>query len=157
MKIDIYHASKHGNGAQIAEEMGRLLTAKGHQAMVHHIKEARAKELPSADLYVFGAPSRIGKPIGSMRRFLRNVRLPQGARYALFATQMTARPNKKTGEMPAPGEIEKWQRNVPIMDEMLREKGMLKVAEMRFFVADMKGPLEEGWQKKVEEFVAQLA
>lgn len=43
-----------------------------------------------------------------------------------------------------------------MMDELLRAKGLVKVAEMKVFVIDLKGPLEEGWQMKVEKFVAQI-
>lgn len=157
VKIEIYHASKFGNGARVAGELQRLLIAKGNQVNVHHIKEARPRELPAADLYVFGAPGRIGKPIGSMRRFLRKLDLPSGTRYALFATHGSARPDKKTGKMPTVEEREKWLRSIPIMDELLKVKGMVKVADMKVFVVDLKGPLEDGWQKKVETFADQIA
>lgn len=156
MKVELYHASKYGNGAKVAEEFQRLMVVKGHQVNVHHIKGSRPKELPKADLYVFGCPARIGKPIGGMRRFLKKVALPSGTKYALFATHGAARPNKKTGKMPSPEEIERWHTSIPIMDELLRAKGMVKVADMKVFVLDMKGPLEEGWQKKVEAFTAQV-
>jgi hypothetical protein len=42
------------------------------------------------------------------------------------------------------------------MDELLRAKGMVKVADVKVYVKDLKGPLEEGWQKKVETFAADI-
>ena len=156
MKIELYHASKYGNGAKVAEEFRRLMTMKGHQVNVRNIDDARPKELPQAGLYVFGSPTRLGKPIGGMRHFLRKVDLPSGTRYAVFATHIESKPDKKTGKMPSEEEMEKWMRSIPIMDELLRAKGMVKIAEMRVFVVDLKGPLGEGWQKKVESFVAQI-
>ena len=42
------------------------------------------------------------------------------------------------------------------MNEILQEKGFIKVAEGKILVTGIKGPLEEGWQKKVEAFVSQL-
>jgi len=42
------------------------------------------------------------------------------------------------------------------MNELLQAKGMKKVAEDKIYVTGMKGPLEEGWQKKVEEFAATI-
>jgi hypothetical protein len=42
------------------------------------------------------------------------------------------------------------------MNELLMAKGLVKVAEMRVYVKDLKGPLEEGWQRKVESFVAEI-
>ncbi len=128
------------------------MASKGHQIEVHHIKDAKATQLPPADLYIFGSPTRIGKPIGGMRRFLKKVNLPSGTRYALFATHGSPQPNKKTGQMPTPEEIDKYQRSIPIMDELLRAKGMVKMADIKIFVKELRGPLEDDWQKKVETF-----
>ncbi|UCG70330.1 MAG: hypothetical protein JSV09_04745 [Thermoplasmata archaeon] len=159
MKIELYHASKFGNGAKVAEELQRVLEAKGHKLNLHHIKEANPKALPHADLYIFGSPTRMGRPIGGMRRFIRRVTLPSGTKYAVFATHGEAAPDKKTGKMPTEEEIKRWRRTIPIMDEVLKGKGLLKIADKKFFIlADtLKGPLKEGWQEKVEEFAAQIS
>jgi hypothetical protein len=58
--------------------------------------------------------------------------------------------------MPTEEEIAKWERVRPIMNELLQVKGMKRVAEGNVLVTSMKGPLEEGWQKKVETFAAQI-
>lgn len=154
MKIEYYHASKYGNGAKVAEEFKRIMEAKGIAVNVHHIKDASPKETPSADLYVFSSPGRIGKPIGGMRRFLKKLRLPSSSKYVLLTTEGKPMPNKKTGEMPTQEEIAKYQRIRPIMNEILQAKGLSKVAEDRIYVTGMQGPLEDGWQKQVEDFVA---
>jgi multimeric flavodoxin WrbA len=156
MRIEYFHASKYGNGAMVAEEFKKLMGAKGVTVNVHHIRDARPKELQQADLYVFSSPGRLGKPIGSMRRFLKNVRLPSRTKYAIMTTQGAPMPNKKTGKMPTEEEQAKWQRVIPIMNELLQAKGLQKVAEDKVLVTGMKGPLEEGWQKKVEEFAAKI-
>lgn len=156
MKIEMYHASKFGNGKKVASYLQGLLIAKGHQMNVLHVKETKPKALPPADLYIFCSPTRIGKPIGSMRSFLKKAKMPDDTKYALIATLVKPRPNKKTGEMPTKEEIEKWQRNLPIMERILKEKGMTKVADLEVYVLGIKGPLEEGWEKKVEEFASLL-
>jgi flavodoxin len=156
MKIEYYHASKFGNGAMVAEEFKKLMAAKGVSVNVHHIRDARPKELMPADLYVFSSPGRIGKPIGGMRRFLKKVRLQPGTKYAILTTEGAPQPDKKTGKMPTEEEIARWERVRPIMNELLQAKGMKKVAEGNVLVTGMKGPLEEGWQKKVETFAAQI-
>ncbi len=156
MRVEIFHASKYGNGKMVAEEIQRSMTSKGHQATVHHIREARPKELPPADLYIFGTPARVGKPLGSMRRFIKKVKLPEGTRYALFATHGAPQPNKKTGELPSPEEQEKWYTSIPVLTEMLSSKGLVKEADIRVFVQNLKGPLEDGWQAKVGSFIEQI-
>jgi flavodoxin len=157
VKVEIYHASKYGNGEKVVAYLQGLLVAKGHQAEFRHVRDAKPKEMPAADLYVFCAPTRIGKPIGKMRRFLKKARLPEGAKYALIATHGEPTPNKKTGEMPSPEEIAKYQQNLPAMEAILMEKGAVKVAELKVYVKNtMKGPLADGWEKSVEEMFAKL-
>lgn len=158
MKIELYHASKYGNGARVAEEFKRLMAAKGNEVDVHHIRDASPKDLPPADLYVFGSPTHFGKAVGSMRRFVKKVDLPPETKYAVFATHGAARPDKKTGKMPSEEELEKYRLTIPMIDEQLKAKGMVKVAETKIFVQpeNLKGPLEEGWQGRVEAFVAQI-
>ena len=156
MKIEYFHASKFGNGALVAEEFRKLMAGRGIEVNVHHVREAKPKEMPPADLYLFSSPGRMGKPIGRMRRFLRKVNLPPGTAYAILTTEGAPQPNKKTGRMPTEEELAKWQRVTPIMNEILREKGLVKVAEGKVLVTGLKGPLEEGWQKKVEEFASRI-
>ena len=156
MKIEYYHASKYGNGAIVAEEFRKLMLAKGVTVNVHHIRDARPKELAPADLYVFSSPGRAGRPIGSMRRLLKKMQLAPGTKYAIFTTEGASRPDKKTGKLPTEEEIARWEHVRPIMNELLQKKGLKKVAEGNVFVTGMKGPLEEGWQKKVETFAAQI-
>ena len=156
MKIEYLHASKFGNGAMVAEEFKQQMATRGVAVDVHHIREIATKALPSADLYVFSSPGRMGKPIRGMRRFLKDATLPAGTKYALLTTEMAPRPDKKTGRLPTEEEICKYQHVRPIMNEALQRKGLVKVAEDKIYVTDLKGPLEEGWQRKVAVFVTQI-
>ena len=156
MKIEYVHASKFGNGARVAGEFKDRMAAKGVAVAVHHVRDVRPHELQPADLYVFSSPGRMGKPIGSMRRFLRKVTLPAGTSYAVLTTEGAPRPDKKTGRLPTEAEIAKYQRVRPVMNEILEGKGLVKVAEDKVYVTGMKGPLEDGWQEKVAAFAEQL-
>lgn len=158
MKIEYFHASKFGNGAMVAEEFKKLMAAKGVTVTVQHIRNARPKEITPADLYVFSSPGRFGKPIGSMRRFLKKMQLPPGTKYALLTTEAPPMPDKKTGKTPTEDEFANYERVRPIMNELLQAKGMRKVAEGYVNVnpTTLKGPLMEGWQKRVEAFAAQI-
>jgi hypothetical protein len=156
MKIDYLHASKYGNGAFVASEFKAQMEARGVLVSVHHIREVRPTELAAADMYVFSSPGRFGKPIGSMRRFLKRVKLPTGTRYAILTTEATPRPDKKTGRIPTEEELAKWQRVRPIMNEILHRMGLVQVAEEKIFVTGLKGPLEDGWQEKVKAFATRI-
>lgn len=157
MNIEYYHASKFGNGALVAEEFKRQMAAKGVTVGVHHVRDVKAGRPASADLYVFSSPGRMGKPIGSVRRFLKKVALPPGTPYALLTTEIAPRPDKRTGNVPTETEMAKWQRVIPIMNESLQKRGFVKVAEGTVRVTALKGPLEDGWQQKITTFVAGLS
>ena len=156
MNIAYYHASKFGNGAMVADEFKKIMAARGITVSVQHIRDANPKDLPKADLYVFSSPGRMGKPKGSVRRFLSKVSLEPGTRYAILTTQGAPKPDKKTGKMPTQEELDRWERVIPIMNELLEAKGLKKVAEGAVWVTGLKGPLEEGWQHKVAAFADQV-
>jgi hypothetical protein len=152
MKIEYLHASKYGNGVTVAAEFEKQMAANGVAVETHHIREVRPTDVSPADLYLFSSPGRRGKPIGGMRRFLKKLRLPAGTRYAILTTEIAPRPDKKTGRMPTEEELARWQRVIPIMNEILQGKGLVNVAEDKVYVTGLRGPLEEGWQQKVEAF-----
>lgn len=154
MKIEYVHASKYGNGVSVADEFKRRMAARGVAVAVRHVREAKPKEMPPADLYLFSSPGRMGKPRGNMRRFLKKVKLQPGTKYAILTTEGAPRPDKKTGRLPTEEEQAKWQRVIPIMNEILQKKGLVKVAEGKILVTGMKGPLEDDWEKKVEDFAS---
>ena len=140
----------------VAEELRRISEVKGHQMSVHHIDDVKPKEVPPADLYIFGSPTRFGGPIGGMRRFVKKVGLTPGTKYAIFATHADEVLDKKTGRMPTEEELSGRRRTISELDEILKAKGLVKVADKVFSVSadTMKGPLKEGWQQKASEFAA---
>jgi len=156
MKIEYLHASKHGNGAKVAEEFQRQMTAKGVTVNVHHVKDIKSKELPPADLYVFSSPGRFGKPIGDMRGFLKKADLPSGTKYAVLATELAPDPEKAIRIPATEEELGKCQRVIPVINDMLQKKGLVKIAEGKIFVTGIKGPLEANWQKEVETFASRI-
>jgi menaquinone-dependent protoporphyrinogen IX oxidase len=156
MEIEYVHASKFGNGATVTAEFQRQMATRGVEVDLHHVRDVKPTELPPSDLYVFSSPGRMGKPIRGMRRFLKDVRLPAGTKYALLTTEMAPRPDKKTGRMPTEEEICRYQRVRAIMHELLQGKGLVAVDEDKVYVTDIKGPLEEGWRRTVEAFAGRL-
>ena len=145
VRIEYLHASKYGNGARVAEEFAKQMASQGAAVTIHHIRDVNPKEMPEADLYVFSSPGRLGRPRWGVRRFLKKVQLPSGTKYAIVTT-----------EMPTPEERTEWQHIIPIMNETLQEKGLVNVAQGTIVVTGLKGPLEEGWQTKVQTFASQI-
>ena len=154
VRIVLYHASKFGNGERVAEELRRVMEAKGHHVAVHHIDKVRPKEAQPADLYIIGSPTRFGGPIGSMQKFVKKASLAPGSKYAIFATHTDGAPNKKTGKLPTQEELDRERRTIPELDQLLKEKGLVKITDEVFQVAGdtMKGTLREGWEIKVDKF-----
>jgi len=156
MKIEYYHASKYGNGATVAEEFKKQMAAQGFTVNIHHVPDAKPKDIPLADLYLFSSPGRFGKPAFAMRRFLKKIKLPSGSKYAVLVTELAPKTDKKTDQILDQKELGKCQQVTPYINQVLREKGFVNVAEGKILVTGMKGPLEEGWKKKVEAFVSQI-
>jgi hypothetical protein len=50
MHIEYVHASRFGNGAQVADEFRRRMAAEDFVVDVHHVDDVNAQELPPADL-----------------------------------------------------------------------------------------------------------
>jgi menaquinone-dependent protoporphyrinogen IX oxidase len=158
MKIEYLHASKYGNGLMVAEEFKRTMSRDGVDVDIHHVRDVSPSHVASADLYVFSSPGRFGKPIRGMRQFLQALNLPAGTPYAVLTTEAAPKRNKKTGKMPTDEElVQMGQRVRPVMNEILQGKGLVEVAEDRVYVTKAKGPLEDGWQKTVEDFGARVS
>ena len=157
MKIEYYHDSKYGNGAAVAEGFKQQMAAREVAVNIHPVKDARANKVPPADLYVFSSPGRMGSPTWRVTRFLKALKLPKGAKYAVLTTEGAPVPNKQTGKIPTEEERARFQRVIPKMNAILQGKGLVKVAEGKVYVTGIKGPLEEDWQKKVETFATQVS
>lgn len=151
MKIEYFHASKFGNGEKLADEFKLLMSERGIIVNIHHMRDIKPKNIPAADLYIFSSPGRLGKPPIYVRRFLQGVDLAPGSRYAILNTQVAAGANKK-GELPTDEELSKLRKMLPIMRKILDDKGLDFVASEVIDVRDLKGPMEEGWEQKVEAF-----
>ena len=132
MKIEYYHASKYGNGAKVAEEFKEQMTAKGITVNVHHVKDAKPKEIPSVDLYLFSSPGRFGKPIGDMQHFLKKANLPAGTKYAVIVTELCPKPDSSTERIPTDENTGKCQRVIPIMKKCYRKRVFLKLLRVKF-------------------------
>ncbi len=154
MIIEYFHASKYGNGVQVAEEFKKIMMAKDVTVNIHHVKKIKPKEILPADIYVFSSPGRFGKPVKEIRKFLEKIDLTPGTRCAILTTEMAPQPDKKTGKVST--EEGACQKVLPTIREILLDKGLKKVAEARVYVLGIKGPLEEGWQKKVDAFATSI-
>jgi menaquinone-dependent protoporphyrinogen IX oxidase len=155
VRVQYVHASKFGNGARVAEHFARDMAARGVDVAVDHVRDVDPAQMGDANMYLFSSPGRMGKPIRSMRRFLKDLRLSAGTRSAILTTEMAPRPDKD-GRMPTEEEICRWQRVRPIMNELLRAKGLVPVAEDVVYVTDLKRPLEDGWEEKVRAFAMRV-
>jgi flavodoxin len=154
MIIEYYHASKYGNGVKVAEEFKKIMAAKDVIVNVHHVKKTKPNEIPAADQYVFSSSGRFGKPIGDMRGFLKKAQLAPGAICAVLTTEMAPKSDKKAGKVST--EENPHQKVGLIMRGILQAKGLKEVTEERVYVLGAKGPVEDGWQNKVETFAESI-
>ena len=141
MNVSIIYESKHGNGKQAMTYLENILRKKGYSVQLMSVHEIKPKSLPEADLYIFSAPNRMGKIIRSMRKFLEKIEIKNPkAQYIVVNTCLNPSSSQDKG--------------LEQMEEILREKNIPKLSEgLKLKVMAMKGPLEAGYEKKLDEFV----
>lgn len=141
MKICITYESKYGNGKKCMEYLQEVLSKDGHEVDLFSVREADPSSLPSAEVYIFSAPTQVGNVAGKMKKFLKKVVIPENAKYALITTCMKP-PNTKS---------------LGTMETLLKPKGISKAVDgLMIKVSGMKGPCESGHQDQLKTFAKEL-
>jgi flavodoxin len=141
-KVLIVYESKYGNTRLVAEKIAEgIKQASGIEAALTEIKQADPKKMPDFDVILIGSPNHIGRPTGSIMRFISRLgRLPlEGKLVAFFDTYMAR----------------DYEKAVKRMERHITEKVPgLKVAApgLSIRVEEMKGPIAEGELPKCVEF-----
>ncbi|UCF11963.1 MAG: hypothetical protein JSW06_07955 [Thermoplasmatales archaeon] len=141
MKICIVYESKFGNGKGCMEYLQGVMSKKDHDVKMFSVREIEPTSLPLADLYIFSSPTQIGSPAGKMKKFLKKLEILQkDAKYVLVVTHLNPRANT----------LEK-------MERLLLSKEISRVTEgLMIKVTGMKGPLESGYEEKLDTFAEDI-
>jgi len=140
MNISIIYESKYGNGKEAMKYLETVLRKKGFSVQHLSIHEIKPQSLPESDVYIFSAPNSFGKIVRSMMKFLQKIEIKNpNARYILVNTCLNPSSTIDKG--------------LEQMDEILRTKNISKLSEgLKLKVMAIKGPLETGYEKKLDEF-----
>ena len=140
MNISIIYESKHGNGKQAMTYLENILRKKGYSVQIMSVHEIKPHSLPESNLYIFSAPNAFGKIVRSMRKFLEKIEIKNlSAHYILVNTCLNPSSSQDKG--------------LEQMEEILSKKNISKFSEgLKLKVMAMKGPLETGYEKKLDEF-----
>ncbi|MCX6660937.1 MAG: hypothetical protein NTY91_00115 [Euryarchaeota archaeon] len=140
MNISIIYESKYGNGKEAMTYLGNSLKKKGYSVQLASIHETDPHLLPESNLYIFSAPNAFGKIVRSMRKFLDKIeRKNSTAHYILVNTCLNPSSSQDKG--------------LEQMEEILQKKNISKLSEgLKLKVMKIKGPLEPGYEKKLDEF-----
>jgi len=144
MNISIIYESKYGNGKKSMTYLETSLRKKGHSVQLMSVHEVKPKSLPEVDLYIFSAPNRMGKIIRSMRKFLEKIDIKNPkAQYIVVNTCLNPLSSQDKG--------------LEQMEEILSNKNISKLFDgLKLKVMAMKGPLEAGYEKKLEELALKI-
>ena len=140
MNISIIYESKHGNGKQAMTYLENILRKKGYSVQIMSVHEIKPHSLPESNLYIFSAPNAFGKIVRSMRKFLDKIEIKNlSAHYILVNTCLNPSSSQDKG--------------LEQMEEILSKKNISKLSEgLKLKVMAIKGPLETGYEKKLDEF-----
>jgi flavodoxin len=138
----VYH-TKFGNCRTIAENLARGFEEAGMEVEV--IPADTRKVTSDFDLIAVGAGTRMGRMTGGIKRFIRREikqKTWSGKLFLAFGTGV--RPEGEGSKYDA------WSvRGAERIHEALEAKGLKPAAGVaKFYVADMKGPLEEGEEER---------
>jgi flavorubredoxin len=140
MNVSIIYESKHGNGKQAMTYLENILRKKGYSVQLMSVHEIKPHSLPESNLYIFSAPNAFGKIVRSMRKFLEKIEIKNSsAQYILVNTCLDPSSSQDKG--------------LEQMEEILSKKNISKLSEgLKLKVMSIKGPLETGYEKKLDEF-----
>jgi menaquinone-dependent protoporphyrinogen IX oxidase len=144
MNVSIIYESKYGNGKVAMTYLETSLRKKGYFVQLMSVHEIKPKSLPEVDLYIFSAPNRMGKIIRSMRKFLEKIEIKNPkAQYIVVNTCINPSSSQDKG--------------LEQMDEILSKKKISKLSDgLKLRVMTMKGPLESGYEKKIEDLALKI-
>jgi len=148
MKGLIVFDSYYGNTKSVADAIAGQVRAEGHEAEVVCVRDGKAWDL-TADFLFVGSPTRIGRPTGRVRKFVRKLNREQwGAKsIAAFDTYMAANP-----EDPKSKKWTEYGAGYLIYD-MLKEKGFnVRSPPLKCLVTDAKGPLASDALDKARQY-----
>lgn len=140
MNIHIIYESKYGNGKEAMTYLDNILRKKGYSVQLMSIHEIKPHLLPESELYIFSAPNAFGKIVRSMRKFLEKIEIKKSSsHYILVNTCLNPASTQDKG--------------LEQMEEILQTKNISKLSEgLKLKVMAIKGPLESGYEKKLDEF-----
>jgi len=140
MNISIIYESKYGTGKQAMTYLENILRKKDYSVQLMLVHEVNPHSLPEVDLYIFSAPNAFGKIVRSMRKFLDKIEIKNSSAYYILVN---------TCLDPSSSQ----DKGLEQMEEILRKKNISMLSEgLKLKVMAMKGPLETGYEKKLDEF-----
>jgi len=148
LKGIVVFESKYGNTRRVAEKIVEgIKNIKNIDFDFKTPREVKPEELAEYDVILFGSPNHFGDATRGLRKFIKKlggVNL-QGKKCTFFDTYMIELNRMKAVES---------------MRKIVEEKvsGMIVIDEgLSIKVKGLKGPLEEGWDKKSFEFGEKIA
>jgi flavodoxin len=150
MKSLVIYDSYFGNTEKVAKIIAEELNTKAV-----NVKEFQQELLENIDLLIVGSPTRIFTSSPNIKNFLNHLPNIDGVKVAAFDARM--RIDEKT-----PG-ILRFLSNIfgyaaePMLKK-LEKKGGKKVLESEgFYVKDTEGPLEEGEEERIKNWISGLS
>ncbi len=143
VRVSIIYQSTHGNNRIIANHVRNAMILLGHDVESHNVHDVTPQEVSESDLLVFCAPTHIQRAPRKIRSFLKKLaKIGVYGDYALIATRLPESP-----KLPK-------ARALEMMEESFAGSGGKLVGKLELVSEDMRGPLEEGWEDRLDAFFA---
>ena len=142
MKVLIAYDSKYGNTKKVGELIAEgINTAEGNEITIENVKNIDLNKEETYDLILLGSPNQMGGPIGSVKKFIKNLsKAPLKVKaYTAFDTYMSKDYEKA---------VKKIEKQISkIMPDLRKASPGLSIK-----VGGMKGPIVEEDLPKCKDF-----
>lgn len=143
MKVRIIYQSTHGNNRMVAKHVRNAMMLMGHDVESYNVHDVTPQEVSDSDLLLFTAPTHIQRAPRKIRSFLRRLaKVGVDGDFALIATRLP-----DDSKLPR-------ARTLEMMEESFNGSGARMLGGLELISLDMRGPLEEGWEGRVDAFLA---
>ena len=155
MKALVIYDSAFGNTEQVAQAMGRALSAHTDVEVVR-ATDVQPDQLTGLDVLIVGSPTQKFQPLPTVKRLLEGIPAQglEGVKVAAFDTRISVEDTNSTIlniMVKLFGYAAK-----PIADRLTKKGGTSAMPPEGFFVKDSEGPLKDGELERAADWAKQI-
>lgn len=155
MKALVIYDSVFGNTEQVAQAMGKALSAQA-DVEVLRVTDVQPDQLTGLDVLIVGSPTQRFQPLPAVKQLLEGIPTQglEGVKVAAFDTRISVKDVNST-ILSIMVKLFGYAAK-PIADRLTRKGGSLAMPPEGFFVKGSEGPLKDGELERAADWAKQI-